>query len=393
MFETMTASKTFSKHPKHKALYHALLESILVDEDALDKGVADIQKERKPDDADRDEDPPTRPDQGLKRRKTCKDTEQSKKAKSVRTSKGTTKSQPKSTIKSTQAEETVFEAGDTQVPQDLGEDMGNTDEQPVVKADPKDWFKKPERPPTPDPECNEGLDYKLLKGTCRSFIELEYNMEECYKALTDQLDWNNAKGTSHWGPKRQRYHGYTSKRVSKHDVYSTKRILAVTNVKINICYSYGQLEEIEVRRSDQQLYKFMEGDFPRLHLNDIEDMLLFVVQNRLFNLKGKDIVHLAAALQKLNIQRLMRFDELYKFSYDTLQSVRDTLHDMATNLRMGYNKAMPKRRWSHLDKTRSHITLKEIDRQLQERRLMRSLEKFIGGRHYREDLRLLQRTI
>ncbi|GJS70454.1 hypothetical protein Tco_0703295 [Tanacetum coccineum] len=89
----------------------------------------------------------------------------------------------------------------------------------------------------------------------------------------------------------------------------------------------------------------------------------------------------------------MRSDELYKFSDGTLQSVRDTLHDMATNLRMGYNKAMPKRRWSHLDKTQSHIMVKEIDRQLREIRLMRSLEKFIGGRHYGEDLRLLQRTI
>ncbi|GKD04113.1 hypothetical protein Tco_1179087 [Tanacetum coccineum] len=37
----------------------------------------------------------------------------------------------------------------------------------------------------------EGPIYQLLKGTCESSIELEYNMEECYKALTDKLDWNN----------------------------------------------------------------------------------------------------------------------------------------------------------------------------------------------------------
>ncbi|GJY34600.1 hypothetical protein Tco_0419069 [Tanacetum coccineum] len=89
----------------------------------------------------------------------------------------------------------------------------------------------------------------------------------------------------------------------------------------------------------------------------------------------------------------MRSDELHKFSDGTLQSVRDTLHDMATNLRMGYNKAMPRRRWSNLDKTRSHIMVKEIDRQLLERRLLRSLEKFVGGREYGEDHRLFQRTI
>nr|GEX46435.1 hypothetical protein [Tanacetum cinerariifolium] len=92
LYKTMTASKTFKKHPKHKLLYHALMDSILADKDAMDKGIADIQKKRKPDDADRDEDPPAKPEQRLMRKKTGKDTEQSKKAKSTRTSKGTTKS-------------------------------------------------------------------------------------------------------------------------------------------------------------------------------------------------------------------------------------------------------------------------------------------------------------
>ncbi|GJZ15513.1 hypothetical protein Tco_0551190 [Tanacetum coccineum] len=38
------------------------------------------------------------------------------------------------------------------------------------------------------------LVYKLLKGTCQSSVELEYHMEECYKYLSDQLDWNNPNG-------------------------------------------------------------------------------------------------------------------------------------------------------------------------------------------------------
>ncbi|GKF46628.1 hypothetical protein Tco_0136430, partial [Tanacetum coccineum] len=67
LFKTMTKSKSFNKNPKHIALYHALMESILENEDDMDKGVADKLKKRKPDDANRDEDPPARPDQGLKR--------------------------------------------------------------------------------------------------------------------------------------------------------------------------------------------------------------------------------------------------------------------------------------------------------------------------------------
>nr|GEW34918.1 hypothetical protein [Tanacetum cinerariifolium] len=34
----------------------------------------------------------------------------------------------------------------------------------------------------------------LLKGTCKSHVELEYNIEECYKSVTDRLGWNNPEG-------------------------------------------------------------------------------------------------------------------------------------------------------------------------------------------------------
>ncbi|GJZ03725.1 hypothetical protein Tco_0537000 [Tanacetum coccineum] len=316
------------------------------------------------------------------------------------------------------------------------EDTGNTDEPPIVKVDPNDWFKKPERPPTPDPDWNEGKSvknkptqkwlsdlakaekpsktfddlmstpidfsafvmnrlqisdliqdilvgpaYELLKGTCRSYVELDYNMEECYKALTDQLDWNNPEGDRYPFdlrkplPLEKALTDKVPNLWSPIKVAYDKHALLVTNVKVNIWYGYGHLEEIEVRRSDKKLYKFKEGDFPRLHLNDIEDMLLLVVQNRLFNLEGDVIVHFAAVLRmftrriviqkrvedlqlgvesyqkklniskprtreedlsqrspyttlsdpqgviyedKLNRKRLMRSDELYKFSNGTL---------------------------------------------------------------------------
>ncbi|GJZ90905.1 hypothetical protein Tco_0662832 [Tanacetum coccineum] len=88
--------------------------------------------------------------------------------------------------------------------------------------------------------------------------------------------------------------------------------------------------------------------------------------------------------------RLMHSDELYKFSDGTLTSVRFVLHDIACNLRMDY---LPKRRWSNLDRKRSRIMIKAIDKVMLERRLMRSLEKFVGGRQYKEDFKLLERTI
>ncbi|GJU97575.1 hypothetical protein Tco_1326846, partial [Tanacetum coccineum] len=75
LFETMIESKSFNKHPKHMTLYHALKESILADEDAMDQGVANLdkQKKRKPTNDDREEDPPVGSDQRLKKRKTSDD--------------------------------------------------------------------------------------------------------------------------------------------------------------------------------------------------------------------------------------------------------------------------------------------------------------------------------
>ncbi|GJZ69480.1 hypothetical protein Tco_0633030 [Tanacetum coccineum] len=98
-------------------------------------------------------------------------------------------------------------------------------------------------------------------------------------------------------------------------------------------------------------------------------------------------------VDKLGRNRLMCFHELYKFSDGTLISLCDTLKDKANDLEMGYISFMPRRRQSRLDKKRSRIMIKDIDRQFLDKRLMRSLEKFVGDRYYEEDLRLLQRTI
>ncbi|GKF66956.1 hypothetical protein Tco_0193473, partial [Tanacetum coccineum] len=96
---------------------------------------------------------------------------------------------------------------------------------------------------------------------------------------------------------------------------------------------------------------------------------------------------------KLKRKRLMRTDELYKFSDGTLNSVRNTLQQMLLNFRLRYNKAMERRKWTVSDHKRTRIMIKAIGQQLLERRIMRSLEKFVGGRDYGTDIRLLQRTV
>nr|GEX17583.1 hypothetical protein [Tanacetum cinerariifolium] len=88
--------------------------------------------------------------------------------------------------------------------------------------------------------------------------------------------------------------------------------------------------------------------------------------------------------------RLMRIDELHKFSDGTLNHVRNALDDRLKGIRMQY---LPATIWRKGDKDRAAAMIQIIEKILKTRRIMRSLEKFVGGRLHEGDLRMLQRTI
>nr|GEZ76558.1 hypothetical protein [Tanacetum cinerariifolium] len=75
---------------------------------------------------------------------------------------------------------------------------------------------------------------------------------------------------------------------SARDVYSKRRIIAVTKLQIIEWHNYKHLDWITVPRDDDKLYKFKEGDFKRLRIQDIKDMLLLLVQGKLTNLTVKE---------------------------------------------------------------------------------------------------------
>ncbi|GKC28748.1 hypothetical protein Tco_1036042, partial [Tanacetum coccineum] len=202
-----------------------------------------------------------------------------------------------------------------------------------------------------------GPTFNLLKGTCKSRVELEYHFEECYKAVTDRLNWTNPEGHQYpfdlskplpfiqvqgrqvvpadyfinndleylkTGSLNKKYTTSTTKtKAAKYDTiegiedmvqtlwssvkvaydkYSLWEILTgvrndkVNHVKVMKKYDYGYLEDIEVRRVDNTLQKLKEGDFPNLNLRNIEDMLLLFVQNKISNLEREVIFDLNVAL-------------------------------------------------------------------------------------------------
>ncbi|GKD55853.1 hypothetical protein Tco_1289240 [Tanacetum coccineum] len=95
-------------------------------------------------------------------------------------------------------------------------------------------------------------------------------------------------------------------------------------------------------------------------------------------------------LNKDKKNKLMRIDELHKFSDGTLDDVRTALIDRLKWIRMEY---LPKTIWRQSDRERAKAMIQAIEKMLKSRRIMRSLERFVGRRPYGGDLRLLQRTI
>ncbi|GKE09838.1 hypothetical protein Tco_1413389, partial [Tanacetum coccineum] len=113
------------------------------------------------DDKDKDQDPSVGSDRGTKRKKSSKEVESSKDSrskenKSSSTSKDASQSKHKSFDKSAYAEEPSHTVEDSSVQQDQEFVIRENNDQPADKEVTKaDWFKKPERPPTPDTDWNK----------------------------------------------------------------------------------------------------------------------------------------------------------------------------------------------------------------------------------------------
>ncbi|GKC79842.1 hypothetical protein Tco_1130616 [Tanacetum coccineum] len=304
--------------------------------DKMEKNKSHDKALKRSRDKDKDRDPSAGSDRGKKRRKSSKDAKssrdsRSKEKKSLSTSKDASQSQHNFSSKFTHAEEPSHTVKDSGMQQDQEFVTGDNDEQPTDRKPlpliqdhrgcqiiPKDYF------------INKYLEYLNGGDLTRRYLTsvtktkaatyklkwIEDSVPELLSHVQVKYDQHAYLGTSHWGPKRQRFYG----------------------LKIMKMYDYGHLEEIEVPRDDQKLYTFKEGAFKRLRLQDIEDMLLLLIQQKLTNLT---------------------IDE----RDGTLDDVRSALSDIAK------------------------------DKQLYQRRLMRNLEKFVGGRVYANDLRLLERTI
>ncbi|GJS19794.1 hypothetical protein Tco_0448426 [Tanacetum coccineum] len=242
LFKHMNKNRTANRNPANYHLYHALMEALIADEDAMDKEVKDRVKDHKrkhDSDDDEDDDDDEGPSAGLN---------QGKSAKRRRYDSGASGSE----LESGHSEH----SSDDVSKQDEGHisDLEDTDNAHIPKVKAATWFKpiqEDERPATPEPEwtippndfpelennwenayatsyqvpaenklqrktydigsfikwfcrrtgkkklCKadlEGPAFNLVKAFHKNNVFLQFQMDECHKLLTNKVDLVNPEG-------------------------------------------------------------------------------------------------------------------------------------------------------------------------------------------------------
>nr|GEW63172.1 reverse transcriptase domain-containing protein [Tanacetum cinerariifolium] len=179
LIDKMEGNKSIQRSDEQRNLYKALVEAYEADKTILDSyGESTILKRRREDDDDQER-PSSRSDWGSKKRREGREhasasTLSEPATRSAGRSTTQTQSRQMSASESAFTEEPVQTTCQMEEPSHLMFETGAED-QPIVQTSqhPK-WFSEPRKPPTPD--------------------QLEYHLEEVYKAMTDQLDWVNPEG-------------------------------------------------------------------------------------------------------------------------------------------------------------------------------------------------------
>nr|GEX42101.1 hypothetical protein [Tanacetum cinerariifolium] len=400
-----------------------------------------ILKRRRDDDDDQDEGPSARSDRGSKRRREGKEPESASALLETAT-RSAGRSTTRSKSRQASASESAFAEEPVQTTSQMDEPSYPVFETEVYKATTNqlDWVnpKGQQYPhnllqPLPLIPDNRGRRVILFAHFINNDLEYLRGGASSRKYTTSVTKTKAGDyGKIKWI--KDLFYGFAVNRESARDVYSKRKIIDVTDLNIMKWHSCKHLDWITVRRDDDKLYNFKEGDFKRLCLQDIEDMLLLLVQGKLNNLTIEERFAFNVSLKmftriiviqrrvedlqlgvesyqkRLNLtkpdmywsdlkrreaytaysnprgfiyqnkdkkNRLIRIDELYKFSDGTLNDVRTALDDHLKGIRMQY---LPQKTWRKGDKDRAAAMIQAIDKMLKTRRIMRSLEKFVGGR-------------
>ncbi|GKD70749.1 hypothetical protein Tco_1324839 [Tanacetum coccineum] len=147
-----------------------------------------------------------------------------------------------------------------------------------------------------------------------SNIELEYNIQECFNALTDRLDWNNQEGD---------------------------------------CYPFDLFQPLPLQGHPCHLTVaadyFFNNDLEYLKSSDPERTYTTSIKKT--KASWYEIVGIEDMVPTLWSPTKVR----------TLKEVRDELYHSVLDFHLGYNTEMSKRKWTAIDKKRSELMVELIE--------------------------------
>nr|GEX37856.1 hypothetical protein [Tanacetum cinerariifolium] len=255
---------------------------------------------------------------------------------------------------------------------------------------------------------NKDLEYLRYGSKDQFWIK-----EEC------KYDIAAMYGISHWWFQRQRF--YIDRHTSEGDrsaVRTHMRILSVVRIEVFSMYGYEYMKKIVLRRVDLNEQVIVERDFKYLYPSDFEDLYLLNLQEDFqlgiesyqtqlnltkprwdatcFEYKHDytviDSLRAVTFQDKYEVQMMMRFNEIHKFSDSTFQQIDEALDYRVKEFRINrMNLGLNTRFWTRKDVDRSKAFMFAIQKRLKTRRIFRNLESFIGGRVRDGDYRLLKR--
>ncbi|GKD01972.1 retrovirus-related pol polyprotein from transposon TNT 1-94 [Tanacetum coccineum] len=389
LFKSMHKNKSANRNPANYRLYHALMEALIEDENAMDKEVADTVKDHKrkhdgdDDDDDDDEGPPAGSNQGKSTKK--RRTRESESAKKPSTTKESSKGKdPK--------------VGSKTDPED-------TDNAHMPKVpDTTTWFRpipEEERPASPEPEwvippidlpeadnnwanafakahqdpdenklhnkiddigsfirwyCRrirkeelskadlEGPTFMMVKGFHENNISFQFQMEECHKLLTNQIDLVNHEG-HRIVPDISNSLPLGGPRGDK----ERNRALSISKLKSALYKDFG-LEEFVLS----------------LWIESEQEYDINAAYGKIdHQLKAWDKVSFAQPRDRDDNRKMMRINEVHKFSDGTLTRIKEKLDFMVKDFKLfKFNKGMENRKWNEDDKRRSEDFIKLVQKSL-----------------------------
>nr|GEX76624.1 hypothetical protein [Tanacetum cinerariifolium] len=303
------------------------LKKILIEKIKGNKETVTL-KRRRDDDVDKDEEPSAGPDRGSKRHREGKEPESAsapkgKATRSVGKSTQGSKSRQASESESALADEPMQTTFQMEDPSHLEFDTGAEDQPIVQSSQHLEWFSQQQKPPTPDRDWNKTL--LAIQGSIQPWISELANQTDSRSSFNELMD--------------------TPLDFSNFLINWLKRRVEDLQLGVEIYQKKLNLTKPDSYRSDLKCKEaYTTYSNPRG----------FIHQNK----------------DKKN--RLIRIDELHKFSDGTLTNVRTDLDDHLKGIQMQY---LPQSIWRKSDKERAAAMIQAINKRLKTRRIMRSLER------------------